>query len=202
MTPLDHTPAAVAPIPSEAARWGRAVACLAGLGVTLGVALDHMHVASGTISYTLPNLFGQAWWAFPLFAVAPVPLGIARPAAERLLGVDIVPPTWGATVVAVALFVSAYLASGLVPGGAAARCAVLGALFIAAWWVADRRPLGLLLAAGAAVAGTTVEVILVAAGQFAYAAPDALGVAAWLPVLYATAGVSVGALGSRLVDGA
>ena len=160
-----------------------------------------MHVASGTIAYALPFLFGQAWWAFPLFAVAPLPVGLARPAAERSLECALRAPDVGGNRGRHGALVGAYLASGMLPGGSISRCATIGTAFVTAWWVADRRPLGLLLAAGAAVGGTMFEAALVAAGQFAYSEPDALGLAAWLPLLYATAGVSLGALVSRLVDG-
>lgn len=102
---------------------------------------------------------------------------------------------------ALALLDGAYLASGMLPGvawsaggrrhGGGLRRGVVG----------GGSPVGLLLAAGAALGGTPFEVVLVAAGEFSYAQPDAFGVAGWLPLLYATAGVSLGALGSRLVDG-
>src|SRR5579859_7067744 len=49
-----------------------------------------------------------------------------------------------------------------------------------------------------AITGTLIEMILVAAGAFAYLHPDMLGVPYWLPAIYACASLAVGDLGRSL----
>src|SRR5207245_10167329 len=110
------------------------------------------------------------------------------------------PPDSRAVWIGMLLFVAAYFASALVPGGPVARAIVLLALAGAIWWIADRTPLGIALAAGTAIIGTGVESTLIHAGSFVYTRPDYLGVAGWLPCLYLCAQPAVGALGKRLVS--
>lgn len=57
----------------------------------------------------------------------------------------------------------------------------------------------LLLALVTAISGTLVEMILVAAGAFAYLRPDFLGVPYWLPCIYACASQAVGDFGRALL---
>ena len=47
---------------------------------------------------------------------------------------------------------------------------------------------------------TGVEVALTTAGAFTHRNQDIAGVALWLPALYATGQIGVGAIGKRLVD--
>jgi len=49
-----------------------------------------------------------------------------------------------------------------------------------------------------AITGTLIEMILVAAGAFAYLHPDMLGVPYWLPGIYACASLALGDLGRSL----
>lgn len=182
-------------------RWGGAVVRLALLGATVGVALDAIHTHTGTTAYTTPWVLRMAWWVPPLFAGAGVAIGLGRPIATRLLGDAPVAPPAGRVALAMALFVVAYALSGVLPLANADVALVLVGVFALTWTLCDRSALGLGLAAAAAIGGTVVEATLVAAGAFRYATPDVGGVAVWLPALYVTAGVSVGLLGSRFVDG-
>jgi len=68
-------------------RWIGAAIRLALLGATLGVALDWVHVATGTTAYTSPAVLGLAWWVPLLFGGAAVAMGLARPLAEIVRGV-------------------------------------------------------------------------------------------------------------------
>lgn len=178
----------------------RAIAALVVLGGTLGVSLDVMHVKTGTTAYPNPDIFGIAWWVFPLFASAGVMFGLARPIWERVLGWRTPPPSLGIACAGLAFFVASYLSSGVLPFGAAWKSVVLATLAIACWWLLDRSLLGAALGLGAAISGTGFEAAIIHLGAFHYVNPDVLGVAIWLPLLYVTVGVGVGNFGKYLVD--
>lgn len=180
--------------------WLRAVLVLVLLGSTLGVSLDVMHVRTNTTAYPHPDVFGIAWWVFPLFSSASVLFGLARPVWERLLSWRTPPPSWPRTVLGVSFFAGAYLASGTLDLSAPGKSVVLAVFAALAWALTDRSLLGALLGAGAAVGGTAFEAGLIHLGGFHYVSPDFAGVAMWLPILYVTVGISVGNLGKRLVD--
>ena len=171
------------------------------MGATLGAALDAVHVHTGTTAYTRPVLFGQAWWVPPLFAGAGVAIGLGRPIAERLLGRSGRTPSRSAALQGIALFIAAYVTSGLVGTWPWICAALLAALFVVGWRRCDGSGLGLALAALTAAIGTAIEMLLVGTGAFVYLQPSFGGVAGWLPLLYCCASVGVGALGAWLVGG-
>jgi hypothetical protein len=178
--------------------WARAAALLALLGATLGVALDAWHVVTATTRYASPGLFGVAWWTWPLFASAPIGLGLAPVAIEHATHRR-VPPADGVRVaIAVALFAVAYLVTGVVHGVACVASLAIVAIAIAA---TSPVPLGLRLAhaVGAAVAGPLVEITLVHAGAFFHADTSLFGVAIWLPMLYVCASLALTSLARSLV---
>lgn len=186
---------------ADASRWLAAGATLALMGGTLGAGLDAVHVLTGTTAYSHPALFGQAWWVPPLFAGAGVAIGLGRPIAERLVGASNRVPSRSAALGGMALFILAYVSSGLLQASPAICSVVLATLFVIGWLRYDRSSLGLVLAALTAVAGTAVEMLLVGVGAFVYLRPSLGGVAVWLPLLYCCASVGVGALAAWLVDG-
>ena len=171
------------------------------MGGTVGASLDAVHVHTGTTSYAHPLLFGQAWWVPPLFAGSGVAIGLGRPIAERLVGTAGRLPSRSAAFTGMALFILAYVSSGLLHARPGICSVVLAALFAIGWLRCDRSALGLVLAALTAVAGTAVEMLLVGVGAFSYVEPSFGGVARWLPLLYCCAAVGVGAFASWLVDG-
>jgi hypothetical protein len=173
---------------------------LAALGATLGVSLDMMHVATGTTAYPHPDVLGIAWWVFPLFMSASLLFGFARPVWERLLSWRSPAPSWPKTVLGIAFFTGAYLASGTLDLGAPGKSVVLATFAVLAWALTDRSLLGIGLGLGAAIGGTSFEAGLIHLGGFHYVNPDFAGVAMWLPILYVTVGIAVGNLGKRLVD--
>jgi hypothetical protein len=177
-----------------------ATAILALLGGTLGVALDWVHVASGTTAYAAPAFFGLAWWVPVLFATAAVAMGLARPLAERLTDRMSTQLTTNGVLIGLGIFVLAYLVSSLLPLPSLAVAAVISILFLCTWGTSDGTALGFGLAFATALTGTAVEIGLTAAGVFRHTHRELAGVAIWLPALYATAQLSVGAIGKRLVD--
>jgi len=181
-------------------RWVIASLVLLLLGATLGTALDGIHTHTGTTAYPHPWWFRSAPWVPPLFAAAALSIGLARPLWERWLGRASALPSLPSTLGATGLFICAYFLSGLLPGGALVRGLVLILIAAAIWWSCDRTRLGVGLALGTAVIGTTVESGLVHAGAFSYLHPDYAGVAGWLPCLYLCAQPAVGAMGKRLVE--
>jgi hypothetical protein len=182
-----------------AGRWAGATIRLALLGATLGVALDWVHVASGTTAYVAPAMLGLAWWVPPLFGASAVAMGLARPLAERLTRRMTIASTTGAAA-GLAIFLLAYLATSFLPLPSLVVAAIVGVLFLCGWGAGDRTALGVSLALATAVIGTAVEVGLTGAGAFTHAHRELAGVAAWLPALYATGQAGVGAVGKRLVD--
>lgn len=185
-------------------RWIGAAARLALLGATLGVALDWVHVATGTTAYTSPSMFGLAWWVPLLFGGAAVAMGLGRPLAERLTNRTrdrmTTELTAGGAATGLAIFVLAYLATAFLALPSPVVAAIISVLFLCAWGTSDGTSLGFWLAALAATIGTGVEVGLTAAGAFTHHYQELAGVASWLPLLYATGQMGVGAVGKRLVD--
>jgi len=169
----------------------RAVLVLGLLGATLGVALDAWHVASGTTRYAAPWMFGIATWTIPLFASAGAIVGVVPVAIERRLGIVVAGVSALRVAAAVALFVIAFLLTGVLRGVACA--AALSVLAIVIYLVGDRPPLGVAMghAIGAAVGGALVEITLVHAGAFFHTDARLFGVAPWLPLLYVCASLGL-----------
>jgi hypothetical protein len=178
-------------------RWARAALVLALLGATLGVALDWMHVASGTTSYAHAWIFGIAWWVFPLFSSAAVALGMGPTIAERLIKRVPAPQPMWRSLVGMGLFVIAYLVSCVVHGIAGAIA--LGAIAAGLWWLVDRRALGVLHMIVAAMGGFVVETTLVHRGAFTHYDDTLYGVPIWLPCLYLCASLAVASLARTLI---
>lgn len=178
-------------------RWARAAIALLLLGGTLGVALDAMHVASGTTRYAETWAFGIAWWTVPLFASAAVVLGLGPTIVERVIGRAPAAPRRLLVFAAMSLFVLAYLTSCVVHGplGAIVLAAVAGLT----WWIVDRRPLGIAHAVTAAVGGFAFEAMLVHGGLFEHTDPALLGIPIWLPCLYLCASLAVSSLARMLI---
>jgi hypothetical protein len=158
---------------------GRILALFAAGGIGLALC-DQIHVQSGVLDYDTGGYFGQAWWVPLQFGVAALAIvagaaPFARGRAQPKL-IDFVTGT--------AWFVAAYAASGLFdayPNALAVAFVLTWALRVAlAPQPASLVAYSLLLAA----AGTAAEAALSAAGTFAYANPDLLGVPIWLPGLY------------------
>jgi hypothetical protein len=171
----------------------RPSAVLFALGATLGTALDGIHSHFGATSYTHPVFWRAAWWV-PLLFGAAFTIGMIRPLVDR----NRVRPTWGRIGAAFACFIAAYWASVL-PFGWPVIVTILFALFLLSWWVNDRAPIQLAIAAAAAIGGSTVESILVGRGLFVHHQVFAFGVPAWLPFLYMAASVPLCLLAKRLV---
>ncbi len=178
----------------------RAAIVLFVMGATLGVALDAWHVASGTTRYAVTWMFGIAWWTVPLFACAGVAVGLVPVALERALGKSVRPASRERVALSVALFVVAYLVTGLLRGGLCA--AALAVLALAIYFAGDRPPPGLALthAIGAAVGGALVEITLVHFGLFFHTDDRFFGVAPWLPLLYVCGSLALTALARSLVS--
>jgi hypothetical protein len=106
--------------------------------------------------------------------------------------------SWAQAWTGFGLFAGLYAASGYLPASNVVKLVVLtlGAAGLFAWLA--RTPLALVLAATTAIVGPLVEASLVRAGFFSYTQPDILGVAMWLPSLYAAGSVAFGGVGYKL----
>jgi hypothetical protein len=158
---------------------GRIIALFVAGGVGLALC-DQIHVQAGVLDYETGGFFGQAWWV-PLqfgFASLAIVLGAAPFARGRA------EPKPADFATGTLWFVGAYAASGVFD----AHPYALAGAFVLIWAIrvavaqqpANLVAFSLLLA----IAGTGAEAILSAAGTFAYANPDLLGVPIWLPGLY------------------
>jgi hypothetical protein len=121
-----------------------------------------------------------------------VALGLAPCAIDRALGRAIPPVTGRQAGMALVLFVAAYLTSCVVHGAIGALA--IAAIAVGAWWIADRRPISIVHALGAAIAGPVVEIALVRAGLFSHSGTELAGVPIWLPCLYLCASLGVAPL--------
>jgi hypothetical protein len=179
-------------------RWGRGALGLAGLGATLGTALDGIHLHLGAIDYTRPVLLGYAWWVPLLFAGA-FSIGLIGPALDRVVGRIHPLPDRRAVALSLALFVASYFTSVIaLPWPVIAL--LLTGMGAASWWCCDRSRVGLGIALGGGLGGLLVEGVLVHAGVFRHLHPVVLGVSGWLPFLYLSAAIALITIARRLVD--
>ncbi|HZU70052.1 MAG TPA: hypothetical protein VFA09_22465 [Ktedonobacteraceae bacterium] len=169
------------------------------LGAVFGTGLDAIDVYSHVERYSMPVLFGMAWWVPLLFGAAVVAIGYSHPLVDPLIG-NIRPPrrltisigelSW----LLLAQLVGASMLDSI------AKAGLLILIFLNFWLLSGRRWQSLLLALVVAITGTLIEMTLVAAGAFSYLHPDMIGVPYWLPCIYACASLAVGDLGRSLVS--
>lgn len=177
-------------------RWVRGAAILFLLGATLGSGLDAIHTHCGATSYPEPIAFRMAVWTPLLFGGA-FTIGLLRPLLDRSGGRPR-PPLRSAGL-SMGLFAVAYFASVL-PAPWWTVAAILGAIFVASYFLFDRSRVGLAIALGAAVGGPLVEFLLTQRGAFAHLKPTYLGLPGWLPFLYLCAAVGLTTLARWLVE--
>ncbi len=184
-------------------RWLFAAAWLGILGAVAGPIYDGIHTWSGATWYANPGFMRSVWWCPPLFAAAAIALGLANPAYDVIiLRRNPRGATAGVIASTMAVFTLAYVTSGFLPGEWWLKTAILTGLFVmnihgAGGEVRNTLP----NAAIAAIAGWAVEYLLTQRGLFTHRDTELMGVAGWIPPLYATASVAVGAIGRRLVGG-
>ena len=152
-----------------------------GVGIA---ALDLMHVAAGTTSYSDPTAFGQPWWVIPQMGLATI---LATVAGRAFVRREVARPR--ELPVRIMLFAGAYGVTAVLWRNSL----LLLGLLLAAWAItlvvsAEGRPTVLYCVLFAAI-GTGYEMALVAVGIFSYAEPEVLGVQVWLPGLYLIAGL-------------
>jgi hypothetical protein len=179
--------------------FARAVLLFA-FGAVVGSGLDGLHTHSGTIAYASPWVFMMSPWTPVIFGLAGLLVGLSYPLAERLTGRR---PgrrlSWVEVSAGFATFTALYAMSGYLPASNAVKLVVLlvGAAGLFAWLA--RTALALALAVLTALIGPLVEVAFVRAGLFGYREPDGLGVAMWLPALYACGSLAFGAVGQKVM---
>ena len=175
------------------------IAWLFLLGATLGTALDALDVYSKVERYSMPVLFGLAWWVPLLFGAAAIAIGYSHPTVDPLLHHERPSRRLSSSFAELAWLALAYLigASAL---ESITKAGLLALVYLNFWLLAGRSWQNLLFALVTAITGTLIEMILVATGAFAYLHPDLLGVPYWLPFLYACASLAVGDLGRSLMS--
>jgi len=171
---------------------GWAVLTLFVLGATLGTGLDPIDMYSQVTHYTIP------WWLPPTFGIAAVAMGYVQPMLDPLLRHVRPVRRLSTSFAELVWLVLAYL----VGGSALASLAKVGLLlliYLTFWWLAARSWQSLLLSAITGIAGTVVEMILVAIGLYSFVHPNIFGVPYWLPCIYAVASLALGDLGRSLL---
>jgi hypothetical protein len=125
---------------------------------------------------------------------------MAYPLAERLTGRR---PgkhlTWTRAWTGFAIFAGLYATSAYLPASNVAKLVVLTMGAAGLILTLAPTPLALVLALLTAIIGPLVEAALVSTGFFAYTKPDVLGVAMWLPMLYAAGSVAFGGVGAKVM---
>jgi hypothetical protein len=178
---------------------GWVIAWLFLLGAIFGTGLDAIDVYSHVERYSMPVLFGLAWWVPLLFGTAAVAIGYSHPLVDPLIGnvhagrrlsISVGELTW----LLLAQLVGASTLNSI------AKAGLLILIYLNFWLLAGRSWQNLLLSLVTAITGTLVEMILVAAGAFSYLHPDIFGVPYWLPCIYACASLAVGDLGRSLMS--
>jgi len=177
---------------------------VAGIGFTVGLAGDACHVASGTTRYEwsgVPEIWHSQVW-FP-FLVAGAVMAAAW-VGERAELPAVRARTRRDAVAGAALVLALYALTALLRGEPATVSVVLtGALALAIWSWWDPSAGAFAVAAGAAVAGPAVEIVVVALDGASYADDGLFGVAPWLPCLYFAAGAVAAGLWAAIArDGA
>ena len=175
---------------------GRMLLWLFLLGATLGTALDAFHVLSGVESYVAPAFLGVAWWVPLLFGGAAVAIGYSHPLLDSLLYHrrfrSLLSSLLGLAWLPLAYLVSASFFDTLT------KTLLIALIYCNFWLLTGGDWQNLVFSLVTAITGTLIEMILVAAGAFAYLHPDMLGVPYWLPGIYACASLAVGDLGRSL----
>ena len=168
------------------------------LGASVGTSLDAFHVYSNVERYSVPLLFGVAWWVPLLLGTAAVAIGYSHPLVDPLLHHRRRPRHLLLSTGELTWLVLAYLVAGSVLDSIA-KVGLLVIIYLNFWLLAGRGWQNLLLALVTAITGTLIEMVLVAAGAFSYLHPDMLGVPYWLPCIYACASLAVGDFGRTLI---
>ena len=165
-------------------------------GATLGTALDAFHVLNGIESYASPTLLGVAWWVPLLFGGAAVAIGYSHPLLDPLLHHrrfrSLFSSLLGLAWLPLAYLISVSFFDTLT------KTLLIVLIYANFWLLTGGDWQNLVFSLVTAITGTLIEMILVAAGAFAYLHPDMLGVPYWLPAIYACASLAVGDLGRSL----
>lgn len=178
---------------------GRVILWLFLLGATLGTALDAIDVYSNVERYTMPTLFGLAWWVPLLFGAAAVAIGYSHPLVDPLILNGRHSRPLLNSFFQVGWLLLAYVL-GASPLDTITKTGLLILIYLNFWFLAGRGWQNLLLSLVTAITGTLIEMILVAGGAFSYLHPDILGLPYWLPCIYIIASLAVGDLGRSLMS--
>src|SRR4030095_8726593 len=169
------------------------------LGAILGSFYDGFHHHSGTTYYPNPWIFKMAWWVPLNFGLAILAVANSHVLMDRILKRSSRPLSWGLVVLGLAFFGAVYWMSGFLPTDRLKYLWVYtGAAII--WLLFDRTWQGIVLALLTGIAGSAVEITLIALKLFFYVRPDFMGIPYWLPGLYFAASVTVGNLGRKLIS--
>ncbi|HEY6540596.1 MAG TPA: hypothetical protein VIZ18_06650 [Ktedonobacteraceae bacterium] len=175
---------------------GRMLLWLFLAGATFGTGLDAFHVLSSVERYAAPALLGVAWWVPLLFGCATVAIGYSHPMLDPLLHHrrfrSLFSSLLGLAWLPLAYLVSASFFDTLT------KTLLIALIYGNFWLLTGGDWQNLVFSLVTAITGTLIEMILVAAGAFAYLHPDMLGVPYWLPGIYACASLAIGDLGRSL----
>lgn len=180
-------------------KWRRIALLLTILGATVGPLLDGLHTWSGATWYPAPQWMKSVWWCPPLFAFAAFAIGMGRLATERfVLRTPLVAPGWRSVGITMFVFIASYVFSGFSNQREVFIAAALLFVAIVTWLLEDRSIGGILGALGAGFGGWLVEHTLGGLGYFFHRHTTLDGVALWIPPLYFTAALAIGALARQL----
>jgi hypothetical protein len=175
----------------------RGFVLLFAFGAIVLTLLDSVHVHTHTLFYDRPFMYGSAWWVPLLMGSAASIGGVLYAIGWKRLGGPKELAPWPAIARAVFAAMLMYAASGLLPASATSKLIVISIAAYVIWRDVDGTRAGAKLVLIGAIAGPIAEAIN---PRFHYVDPDFLGVAIWLPALYACITPALGQLARRLLS--
>jgi len=166
------------------------IAPLALVGTLFATLGDGLHVHTGTLAYTHPSWFGQAWWVPPNFFLTFLVMILAYaffvgrlPRAMRAVN-SMRSGEAGAFVEALMAFFLIYALTGFANAQPVLLSVILYGSFAPRWLFSYERGWLALLALAMALGGMIAEGMLGASGVVAYRHQDIYHVPWWLGGLY------------------
>ncbi|XP_067932258.1 insulin-induced gene 2 protein-like [Watersipora subatra] len=181
----------------------RRIFCLFSLGAFLALLLNYLQKQKKVTVFS-PGLFGDnlnsAWWMPPTFGLAATVIGLVYPKLDQLLGdKKSFRYEWAGVMRCIALFVGINHASARIDFDSNTHLFLtLTMLSFGLWYFFDQSIAGLGLGLLTASIATAITQILVAMDVFGYSNPDFIYMQSWVPCLYFSGVVTMGACGRAL----
>jgi len=179
------------------------VTSLFTFGVALAIILNLLQRQKNVTVFS-PGMFGDvlnsAWWMPPAFGFGAIITGLLYPKIDEILGqAGTTKLEWSRVMRCVAVFVGINHASAKITFDSNIHLSLtLGLLSLGLWYFFDNSISGLGLGIAITCVATAITQLLAAMDVFGYSNPDFLYMQSWVPCLFFSGGVTVGAVGRAL----